>query len=99
MRIRFTPSAQSQLKSAVEYIRRDRPSAASAFSKKAKERLSRLVTYPNSGRSVPEYPDSRVREVIVSPYRFFYQLREDGIWILAVWHEAQLPDDPAITKS
>ena len=96
MRIRFTPSAQSQLKSAVEFIRRDRPSAATAFSNKAKQRLKRLVSFPDSGRAVPEYPDSRVREVIVSPYRFFYQQREDGIWILAVWHEAQLPDDPKI---
>ncbi len=94
MRIRFTQSAEAQLNSAVEYIRRDRPSAAVAYAKLARQRLSRLTSYPNSGRKVPEYPSSSVREVIVSPYRFFYQQREDVIWILAVWHEAQLPSDP-----
>ena len=99
MRIRFTPSANAQLKSAVEYIRRDRPTAATSFSKKAKQRLLRLTEFPNSGRKVPEYPGTGVREVIVSPYRFFYQERENSIWILAVWHEAQLPEDPNALKS
>ncbi len=93
MRIRFTPSAQAQLKSAIEYIRRDRPSSAAAYSKKAKRRLKHLSTYPSSGRRVPEYPDSQIREVVVSPYRFFYQQQRKVIWILAVWHEAQIPAD------
>ena len=96
MKIRFTLTAQAQLKSAVDYIRRDRPSAASSFAAKAKQRLKRLQRYPNSGRKVPEYPESQVREVVVSPYRFFYQLRGKTVWILAVWHEAQLPDDPSV---
>ncbi len=96
MKIRFTLSAQAQLKSAVDYIRRDRPSAAASFATKAKKRLKRLQAYPNSGRKVPEYPESQVREVVVSPYRFFYQLRGKTVWILAVWHEAQLPDDPSV---
>ena len=94
MRIRFTPSAEAQLNSAIEYIRRDRPSAAVAFSKRARQHLSRLTTFPDSGRMVPEYPSSSVREVVVSPYRFLYQQRDSDIWILAVWHEAQLPNDP-----
>ena len=94
MRIRFTPSAERQLDAALEYIRRDRPTAAAAYSQKARKRLKRLKDFPNSGRKVPEYPSDSVREVIVSPYRFFYQQRDDGIWILAVWHEAQLPEDP-----
>ena len=96
MKIRFTLSAQAQLKSAVDYIRSDRPAAAASFAKKAKQRLKRLRTYPNSGRKVPEYPESQVREVVISPYRFFYQLRGKTVWILAVWHEAQLPDDPSL---
>ena len=94
MRIRFTPSAEAQLNSAIEYIRRDRPSAAVAYAKRAREHLSRLTWFPNSGRTVPEYPSSSVREVVVSPCRFFYQQKDDDIWILAVWHEAQLPDEP-----
>ncbi len=33
-------------------------------------------------------PDSRYREVIVPPYRFFYRVKEDVVWIVAVWHGA-----------
>jgi len=95
MKIKFAHSAEAQLKAAVDYIRKDRPSAAVAFSKKARQRLRRLSTYPNSGRKVPEFPLSQVREVVISPYRFFYRQRDKTIWILAVWHEAQLPDDPS----
>ena len=95
MRIRFTPSAEAQLNSAIDFIRRDRPSAAVAYAKRARQHLSRLASFPDSGRMVPEYPSSSVREVVIPPYRFFYQQRDADIWILAVWHEAQLPKDPA----
>jgi hypothetical protein len=33
--------------------------------------------------------------VIVPPYRFFYRVKENVVWIVAVWHGAQLPDRPA----
>jgi hypothetical protein len=34
------------------------------------------------------------REVMVSPYRFFYRLKGKVVWVVAVWHGAQLPDAP-----
>ena len=33
----------------------------------------RLERFPRSGRLLPEFPDLPYREVIVSPYRFFYR--------------------------
>jgi len=56
--------------------------------------LSRLGAFPESGRAVPEYPTLPFREVIVAPYRFFYQARVDAVWIVAVWHGAQLVNPP-----
>jgi plasmid stabilization system protein ParE len=41
------------------------------------------------------YSDTHYREVIVSPYRFFYRVKKNVVWIVAVWHGAQLPDSPA----
>jgi hypothetical protein len=32
--------------------------------------------------------------VVVSPYRFFYRVKGEVIWIVAVWHGAQLPAKP-----
>lgn len=89
MRVRFTPSARLQFLGALEYIRRDDRSAAEKFRKKAEKILSRLESYPESGRLIPEFPELPHREVIVSPYRFFYRIEKKTVWILAVWHGAQ----------
>jgi hypothetical protein len=33
--------------------------------------------------------------VIIPPYRFFYRIQVDVVWIVAVWHGAQIPKEPA----
>ena len=92
MRVRFTPAARDQFLSAVAHIRRDKPSAALRFRKPAERILRRLVRFPQSGRAVPEFPELPYREVIVTPYRFFYRVKGDIVWIVGVWHSAQLPE-------
>jgi toxin ParE1/3/4 len=80
--------------SAIAYIRKDKPSAAADFRNKAETILRRLEKFPQPGRIVPEFPELPYREVIVSPYRFFYKINADIVWIVAVWHGAQLPKEP-----
>ena len=95
MKILFTPSARLQFLEAVEYIRRDNSAAASDFRDKAEKSLSRLKKFPESGRLLPEFPDLPFREVVVPPYRFFYRVKDETVWIVAVWHGAQLPYEPS----
>ncbi|MBA3028735.1 MAG: type II toxin-antitoxin system RelE/ParE family toxin [Desulfobacteraceae bacterium] len=94
MKVQFTPSARSQFLSALAYIRRDKQEAAVNFRNKAETLLRRLEDLPESGRMIPEFPELPYREVIVSPYRFFYKVKENVVWIIAVWHGAQLPKEP-----
>lgn len=94
MKICFTPSARTQFIAAVTYINRENPSAAQEFYRKATEVLKQLHPFPLSGRVVPEFPELPFREIIVPPYRFFYRLKGTTIWIVAVWHSAQLPIKP-----
>jgi toxin ParE1/3/4 len=94
VRVRFTPSARTQFLAAVVYIYRDNPAAARVFRLKTEKALSRLQRFPRSGRVLPEFPDLPFREVIVAPYRFFYRLEGNTVWIVAVWHGAQLPEEP-----
>jgi len=94
LKILFTPTGRSQFLEAIVYIYRDNPPAAAGFRKKAEKILSRLKKFPESGRLIPEFPDLPFREVIVSPYRFFYKVKGKVVWIVAVWHSAQLPEDP-----
>ena len=79
---------------AVSYIRRDKPSAARRFRRRAETVLRRLERFPESGRKIPEFPDLPHREVIVAPCRFFYRVKDDTVWIVSVWHGAQLPSEP-----
>lgn len=94
MKIRFTPSARAQFFSALTYIRRDNPQAAVNFRERAETVLRRLEEFPSSGRVVPEFPELPYREVVIKPYRFFYRVKGEIVWVVAVWHGAQLPEEP-----
>lgn len=95
MKVRFTPAGRNQFLAAIEYKRRESPAAAQRFRDRAEEILRRLQHFPDSGRIVPEFPDLPYREVIIRPYRFFYRVRDPVVWVVAVWHGAQLPEDPS----
>jgi plasmid stabilization system protein ParE len=97
VKILFTPTAKEQFLSALAYISKDNPPAARRFRKKAEQIISRLATFPDSGRRLPEFPDLPHREVIVPPYRFFYRVQAKTVWIVAVWHGAQIPEEPTST--
>ena len=98
MKIRFTPSAETELLSAAKYIKNDNPEAALKFLKKADDLLHRLENHPLSGRTIPEFPGLPYRELLVLPYRFFYSIENKTIWIVAVWHTAQIPIEPKKEK-
>jgi Plasmid stabilization system protein len=95
LRVRFTPSARRQFLDAVGYIHRDNPDAARAFRRRVETKLRRLERFPQSGRPIPEFPDVPHREVIIAPFRFFYRPVAGVVWVVAVWHGAQLPGEPA----
>jgi len=94
VKVRFTPNGRSQFLAALAYIRRDNPSAAQRLRDRVEQALKRLERFPNSGRHLPEFPDLPHREVLVTPYRFFYRLQGDTIWVVAVWHGAQIAKVP-----
>jgi plasmid stabilization system protein ParE len=94
VKVKFTLSARIQFFSALTYIRRDNPSAAVRFRKRAESLLRRLEKFSQSGRALPEFPELPYHEIIVFPYRLFYRVAEETVWIVAVWHGAQLPEEP-----
>ena len=96
MRVRFTPSGRRQFLDVVAHIVRDNPAAARRFKRRAETGLRRLERFPASGRILPEFPELPYREVIVSPYRFFYRVVGRTVWVVAVWHGAQIPEGPRL---
>jgi plasmid stabilization system protein ParE len=94
MRIRFAASARDDFLERIAYIANDSPQAARRFKDRCLTVLERLERFPESGRRIPEFPDLPHREVLVGAYRFFYRVKGKTIWIVAVWHDAQMPESP-----
>ena len=94
MAVKFTPSARNHFLAALTYIQRDKPSAVVNFRNRAEAILRRLEKFPESGRVIAEFPELPYREGIVLPYRFFYKIKGDIIWIVAVWHGGQIAKMP-----
>jgi toxin ParE1/3/4 len=98
VKIRFTPTGERQFLEAIAYISADRPRAARRFFQRASKSLRRLEQYPDSGRRIPEFRSLPYREVIVRPYRFFYRVQGATVWIVGVWHSAQMAGTPDTSR-
>jgi plasmid stabilization system protein ParE len=92
--VRFTTGGRRQFLAAIRYIAEQDPVAARRFRVRAEKSLRRLERFPASGRRLPEFVELPHREVIVRPYRFFYRVRGNIVWVVAVWHGAQIPKRP-----
>lgn len=94
MRVRFTPQADRQYLEALRYIHSKNPAGAMTVMRRAEAVIAQLREQPYSGHTIPEYPDLPHRELPVPPYRFFHRVVVDTVWITAVWHSRQVPEQP-----
>lgn len=94
MRVLFSLQAERQYLEALSYIRTKSPAGAQTVQQRAEQVVALLCEQPHSGHAIPEFPDLPHRELPVPPYRFFYRVVDDIVWIVAVWHAHQLPDSP-----
>lgn len=94
MRVRFTPQADRQYLDALRFIHAKSPAGAASIQRRAETVIEQLGKHPHSGHQIPEFPELPHRELPVPPYRFFHKVVDDTVWIVAVWHARQLPDEP-----
>ena len=89
MNVHWTDTALAHLEAIYRYIAQD----SSAYAKRMVDRLTRrsqqIAEFPLSGRMVPEYEMTQIREVVEGPYRIIYHIKPDQIDVLAVLHAAQ----------
>lgn len=90
-RIILSPRAINDLESIVRYISEDNPKAAKKLAQALVNRTKSLITFPNSGRYLPEFPNTEIRELILKPYRIIYRIDKDKsrIEISRFWHSAR----------
>ena len=87
----WSPAARDDLHDIVGFIARDNPNRAMSFGYQLISETDRLQEFPELGRSVPEYRDDNIREMIFRPYRIVYRIDHERrlCEIARVWHSAR----------
>ena len=89
VKIIWTEIAIEDLRLIHEYISYDSKLYADRFIEKIINRVDQLESFPKSGRVVPEFDSSVIRELIEGNYRIIYQISSDKIAIIRVHHSAR----------
>jgi len=85
--VRWSETSERDLTDIIEYIAVDSPSYAYQVFKEIERKASRLYTFPDRGRIVPELQDQGItqyRELIVAPWRIIYRISERDVYVLSV---------------
>lgn len=70
-------------------ISKDSKHYAERLIEKIIERVDQLEGFPKSGRVVPGFESETIRELLEGNYRIIYELSEDQIGIVRVYHSAR----------
>ena len=85
-RVVWSDSARENLRSIAEHIALDSLHYAKVFVQRIIGAVERLRDFPKIGRTVPEYDDETLREIVFHNYRIIYRLTEEQVIVLAVVH-------------
>jgi addiction module RelE/StbE family toxin len=89
VKIVWTKLAIEDLNFIHEYICRDSKFYADRYIDKLINRVDQLENFPRSGRVVPEFNLSTIRELIEGNYRIVYQITPKLLAILRIHHAAK----------
>jgi len=84
-------AALSDLEAIVSYIAPHDPQAATRFGTNLLNEAMALKTFPERGRSVPEFSSADLREIVFRSYRIVYRIQRGSkaVEILRFWHAAR----------
>ena len=89
MNVEWTETAEGHLDRIYNYIAQTSPVYAKRVVDRITRRSKQIITFPMSGRKVPEIDLEPIREVFEGPYRIIYHIKSNQINVLAVIHGSQ----------
>ena len=90
-RISFAESALSDLAGIQAWYGEEGvPEVGDCFVSEISERVETLAEHPDSGRSVPEFGQPFLRELIRPPFRIVYRREPRRVRIVPVWRRERL---------
>lgn len=85
-RVSFTPSAVTNLEEIRSwYADQQVPKVGERLVREIVDAVLRLADFPESGRVVPEFGLTQLREVIHPPFRIVYRLDAERVRVVRVW--------------
>jgi toxin ParE1/3/4 len=90
-RILLMPRAVRDLREIYQYAAGENPEAARRLRLGLVHELKLVSTFERAGRMVPEFGNPAIRELIRSPYRIIYRLKDQTqtVEILRFWHASR----------
>lgn len=93
MKVHWSARAEQDLDRIHDFIALDSPLYAIRTVDRMTARSRQIAAFPHSGRRVPGFDDTDLREVFVGPYRIIYRIDPDSILVVTVVHGARsIPD-------
>jgi plasmid stabilization system protein ParE len=83
----WSQPAKADLRSIHDFIAHDSPHYAKKVVQDIREKTDILERLPKVGRKVAELDDDQVRELALYSYRIIYEIKDKGIFVLAVAHK------------
>ena len=85
----WSPQAIRDVESIRAFIAQDSPAYADLEARRIVAAVERLRSFPESGRRVPERRDATIREIVATPYRIVYRLRDGVAEIVTVFRASR----------
>jgi toxin ParE1/3/4 len=87
----WTDEAIADLRELVAFISKENPDAGEKLGEILIQKSMVLVEHPHLGRKLRKSPSNALRELIVPPYRMFYEIDEKGsaVFIRFLWDGAR----------
>jgi len=86
VKLRWTAKAVSDLARLHEFLAPVDPQAAARVVQRLTTTAGRLLDLPRIGEKLERYEPREVRRLLVGKYEIRYEVRDENIFILRVWH-------------
>jgi len=94
-RVSFAPSAVTNLQEIRSWCADQQvPEVGERLVREIVDAVLRLADFPESGRVVPEFGLTQLREVIHPPFRIVYRLDAERVRVVRVWRSERLMTMP-----
>ncbi len=88
MKLQFTHTATRDLMRLRQFIASKNPAAAKRYSRRLLKQINNLLAQPKLGKILEAEPS--VRELVARDYIVRYQIKNDALIILKIWHGKEL---------